>query len=109
MEFVYPDKELKAGDTWTIKRDADSGKGIFARETTFTYESTETIGKWNCHKIKVDYKEIGAPTNIEATGYMWLSAEDGSQIKGSFKMKNVEFGPGAPPADADSEMMRIEG
>ncbi len=109
LEFVYPEKELNVGDSWSIKRDADSGKGLFARETTFTYEGTEMVGKWNCYKIKVAFKEVGAPTNMEASGYSWVSVEDGSQVKGSYKLKNVEFAPGAPPSDADSDVIRIEG
>lgn len=108
LEFVFPDKELKVGDSWSVKRDADSGKGLFARGTTYTYEGTEMVGKWNCYKIKVDFKETGAPTNIEALGYSWVSVEDGSQIKGSYKLKGIEFAPGAPPSDADSDVIRID-
>ncbi len=108
LEFVFPDKDVKVGDSWSIKREADSGKGLFARETTYTYEGSEMVGKWNCHKIKVAFKEVGAPTNMEVAGTVWVSVEDGSPVKGSYKMKNVEFAPGMPPTDSDSELVRID-
>ena len=107
-EFVYPDKAVNKGDTWTIKRAADSGKGLFARETTFTYAGDETVSKWSCRKITFSYKEIDAPSNMTNEGTLWVSSEDGTMIKGTFKMKNVEFGPGLPPTDSDSEITRID-
>lgn len=108
MEFVFPEKEVSTGDTWAIKRAADSGKGVFARETTFTYAGDETVGKWSCRKVTVSFKEIDAPVNMTTEGTVWISIEDGTMIKGVFKLKNVEFGPGLPPSDSDSEISRIE-
>lgn len=107
-EFAYPDKAVNVGDSWTIKRPADSAKGLFAREATFTYEGDETVGKWACRKIKISFKETDAPTNMTVEGTLWISNEDGTMVKGIYKMKNVEFAPGLPPSDSDSEIARIE-
>lgn len=108
LEFVFPDKDMEKGGSWTIKRDADSAKGLFARETKYTYVGPDTVGKRTCHKIEIAFRELDAPSNMEVTGTVWVDVEDGSQVKGTYKMKNIEFAPGTPPADGESEVIRID-
>lgn len=108
LEFVYPDKDVNAGDSWTVKKDADKDKGLFNRETTYTFDGTEKVGKWDCYRIKVSFKETSAPTNMTYTATVWVATDDGTMIKGNYDMKSVEFGPGMPPTDATSEIMRTE-
>jgi len=108
LEFIYPDDAMDVGKSWTIKRPADSGKGLYARETTFTYDGVEKIGQWDCYRIKTSFKETDAPTNMSYEGVTWVAIEDGTMIKATYKMKNVEFGPGLPPSDATAEISRFE-
>ncbi len=108
MEFLYPDKEMNVNDSWTIKKPKDDKKGVFSREMTFTYLGTEKIGKWDCYKVKTEYKETDAPTNVSSSGTIWLAVEDGEVVKGSYKLKSIELAPQMPPTDATTEMMRVE-
>lgn len=108
LEFVYPEGDVSVGDSWTVKRAADSAKGLFTRETTYTYDGTEKIKEWDCHRIKITFKETDAPTNMTYEGTVWVRADDGSLVNASYKMKNVEFSPGLPPADSTANLTRLE-
>jgi hypothetical protein len=105
-EFVYPDKPVNVGDTWTRSFKGDS-KETFDTTTTYTYAGTETVNGIACNKITVDFKETNAPSDITASGTVWVSADDGYMVKVAMKLKNAVFSPQMPPADTDVNIDRV--
>jgi len=106
--FIYPNKEMKVGDTWSHKVKGDSAKGTVNGEYAFKLEGTETIDKWKTNKVSYTYKELSGDAPVNASGTVWISADDGNPIKGEYKMKNVVFDPSMPPTDATAKIKRIE-
>jgi len=93
--FVFPANPVKVGDTWKRTGKANSARGIFDNESTYTYQGTDTVDGVACYKIGVDFKETGAPTNMTGTGTFWINTADGELAKAEESLKNVEL-PGLP-------------
>jgi len=91
--FVYPDKAVKVGDTWTYKVQPDDKKGLVAATADYKVDSTEKIGTHDTFKIKLTYKEDGA-SGAESDGYVWIDTTDGSMVKSTSTWTNVPLGPG---------------
>lgn len=108
MEFRYPGKPLEKGGTWTVSRLADSAKKIPASDVTYTYVDDEKVGKFDTWKITFSFKEKDGSAPMSADGTIWLNQSNGEPVKGTFKMKNVEFQEGMGVSDAAAEVNRID-
>lgn len=107
ITFIYPDKPVKVGDTWTRTIKADAAKGVRAGTATFKFEGVETVdGKWKSNRITYTYKEAEGNDAMQCAATVWLAAEDGELVKGEYKMKNFTFAPQAPPGDAIATVVR---
>lgn len=107
ITFIYPDKPVKVGDTWTRTVKADAAKGVRAGTATFKFEGVETLdGKWKTNRITYTYKETEGGDAMACAATVWLGAEDGEMVKGEFKLKNFSFAPQAPPGDAIATIVR---
>ncbi len=93
--FVYPDKPVKVGDTWTSSVTADEKKGTVAATTNYKVDSLEKIGTHDTAKIKVTFKESGGSDPASADGFVWIDVKDGSMVKGVSTWANVPMGPAA--------------
>lgn len=108
LTFVYPDKPMKVGDTWTRETNAKSFLKVPAAKTVFTYLGKEKTDFGEAYKVKLDFKEIEGSMPMTISGTMWLSVEDGNQIKSEIKGSNVEVGPGIPPVEMTAKTERIK-
>ncbi|MCW5943165.1 MAG: hypothetical protein KIS66_13100 [Fimbriimonadaceae bacterium] len=107
ITFIYPEKPLKVGDTWTREVKADAAKGVRAGLATFKFEGVDTVdGKWKANKITYTYKETEGSDAMSCAATVWIGAEDGELVKGEYKMKNFTFAPQAPPGDAIATVVR---
>jgi len=104
--FIYPDKPVRTGDTWTRKVKADSKRGTVDAETTYKYEGIETVNDQQLWKVSYQFKETGGDMPFTVSGIVWLSPKDGTLVKGEYTMKNVEFQPGVR-ADASAKVTKI--
>ncbi|HWP31946.1 MAG TPA: hypothetical protein VNK96_09535 [Fimbriimonadales bacterium] len=104
--FIYPDKPLRIGDTWTRKVKADAKKGTVDAEATYKYEGTETVNGQTLWKVSYQFKETGGDMPFTVSGVVWLSSKDGTLFKGEYTMKNVEFQPGVR-ADATAKVTKV--
>lgn len=91
--FIYPDKPVKVGDTWTSSVTADSKKGTVAGTTNYKVDSLEKIGSHDTAKIKVTYKETSGDSPASSDGYVWIDTKDGSMVKAVSTWSNVPMGP----------------
>jgi hypothetical protein len=105
--FIYPNKDLKVGETWSNSIKGDSAKGTVDAEATYKLEGIEALGEVKAYKVSYVYKEKKADNPLSTTAVVWLSPDTGDLIKGEYKMKNVEFQPGMPPTDATAKVTKI--
>lgn len=107
LTFLFPDKALKKGESWTREHSADSKAGIRSSKCVYTYLGIETIGKRQTYKISVEFEEREGSMPISCKGTTWLSVIDGSGIKNQYSLKNAILG-GIGIADAEMMTERIE-
>lgn len=107
QSFVVPDKAMKVGDEWTIEGKKDEKTGAVATKGTFKIEAAETVGKYECMKVKFNVKETeGGDAAASAEGFSWVNKKDGTLAKVEGKWINAPF-PGAPgPINAKIVMTR---
>jgi hypothetical protein len=109
LQFIYPEKPVKVGDTWKRTVKADAARGLRAGEATYRYEGTESVGKWKAHKVSVTYKETEGIDPISLRGTEWLSVEDGAAVQTRYTVQNGPFTPGSPPEpEAEITANRID-
>lgn len=104
--MTYPNREVKAGETWTRTIKGDN-KGAIDATVTFTVDGFETIGSDRCARIKGDFKETKGANPMTVKSTFWVREKDGAAVKGTFAMTNVEFQPGLPPVSATATMSLI--
>ncbi|MFI5385393.1 MAG: hypothetical protein ACHQ50_04645 [Fimbriimonadales bacterium] len=93
--FLYPDKEVKAGDKWSVKFRV----GKDTKEIAADYEVVEQtkIGEADALKIKGKLNEDGG---LQSDGVYWLG-KDGKVLRFEIDVKNWPVvGAGIPPLDA---------
>lgn len=105
--FIYPNREVKVGDTWSREVTADAKRGVRNARATYKFEGFETVAGKRAWKITFTYAENEGNNPISSTGTVWLDPEDGEMLRGEFTMKNLEFGPGMPPGDASATLTRV--
>lgn len=93
-KFVFPTAALNVGDTWKRSGKGDDKKGTVDSTTTYTYEGPEKVGKWDCHKIRVAFKELVGERPMANSGYVWVEAATGDLVKAEYMAVDVEFQPG---------------
>jgi len=106
--FLFPEREVKKGETWTRIGKADATKGVRASKTVHTHLGSETLDGELAHKVKMEYTETEGATPITFTATVWVAASNGDVIRVEGKMENVEFAPGAPPTSATIRIERIK-
>jgi hypothetical protein len=101
MNLVYPDKdkELKKGDTWTAKFEADSSKGTYDLEQTYTFEGEDEVKGIKTYKITINIKESGAPTDMTGTIKYWLRQDNGEVVRQTLDIKKAPVSDQIPPVD----------
>lgn len=105
--FIFPNREIKIGETWKRMFKGDSAKGTVDGEGVYKLEAVETMNDAKALKISYSYKELVGTAPMTVTGTIWLTAEDGELIKAEYKLVNVEFAPGMPPAAATAKVRRL--
>lgn len=103
--FLYPDRAVKPGETWTRTVKGDKGGKVNAT-ATYTYQGTEKVGNWDCFKVTYDYKETQGEKPSTAKGTIWIDQATGDAVKLEATLKDVVFQDGLPPMNATIKMMR---
>ncbi len=104
--FIYPDADVKAGDTWTYDIKADAKKGIVACKATFTLVGEDKVGAIDTYKVKFLAKEVGTDA-AASEGTIWINKADGSVVKYTTKWTNMPV-PGAPvPISGDVSLVLV--
>ena len=104
--FIYPDHPLNAGDAWKRIIKGDASKGTYDAVQTYTFVGAESVQGVDGYKVAVTYTETNAPLNITASGTVWLSKEDGEELKASRHVKNADLGPfGTGEVDTESQLI----
>lgn len=106
--FTYPNREVKVGETWTRSRAADKEKGTVASKTTFTFLGSENLDGAPSHKVKVTFAETEGQTPMTFEATVWLSPANGDMLKMDGILRNVQFEPTMPPADATIKVTRVK-
>lgn len=89
--FIYPDKPVSVGDSWSYTVAADDKKGIMAATCDYKVDSMEKIGTHDTAKIKVTYKET-ASDGASSDGFVWVDTKDGTIVKKQATWTNVPLG-----------------
>ncbi|HXH60498.1 MAG TPA: DUF6263 family protein [Fimbriimonadaceae bacterium] len=82
--FVYPDKRVDVGDTWTYKDAAEDEMDGHKATIVFKVVDTDTIKEKKVLKIESHLTEDG-PDPMKSDGTFWV-AEDGTVLKYKFKV-----------------------
>lgn len=105
--FLYPNREVKTGEAWTRNRTANKEKGTVASKTTFTFLGAETIEGASAYKVKMSFAELEGATPMTFDATVWISPENGDMLKMDGMLRNVQFDPSMPPADAAIKVTRV--
>ena len=92
VSFVFPEKALAKDDRWDRVVEADADAGIPAGKITFTYQGVEAVEGHLAHKVAMEFQETEGDAPMSGRGTFWISPGDGSVVKSSFDLKNVNMG-----------------
>lgn len=106
--FLYPNREVKVGEAWTRTRTADKEKGTVASKTTFTFLGAENVEGVPAHKVKMTFAETEGSTPMTFEATVWLAPGNGDMLKMDGILRNVQFEPTMPPADATIKVTRAK-
>ena len=87
--FIYPDKPVNVGDTWTWSAVGDSKKGTVAITETYKLDSLEKVGTHDTAKVKVSFKETEGSDPATKEGFAWIDVKDGSLVKSESTWTNL--------------------
>jgi hypothetical protein len=87
--LIYPGHPVSVGNTWSYKEPSSPVKGTFDNETLYTFLGSERVDGDLAKKISVDYKETGTTQPMSSTGFIWVSAIDGSIVKKDIQVSNL--------------------
>lgn len=108
MVFLYPNRDVKVGESWTRTRPGNKDKGVPASKTTFTFLGTESADGAQALKVRIAFTETEGSTPMTFDGTAWLAAANGDLLKLEGLMKNVTFDLNMPPMDATVKMTRVK-
>lgn len=103
--FLYPDKTVNKGDTWSREIKGEKG-GAVPATAKYTYVDNEKVAKWDCYKIDFTYTETKGDKPMSSKGSIWLDQATGETVKLTVTMKDVVFEESMPPMNATAKMMR---
>lgn len=106
--FIYPNREVKVGETWTRSRAADKEKGTVASKTSFTFLGWENLEGAPAQKVKVSFAETEGSTPMTFEATVWLAPDKGDMLRMEGMVRNVQFDPSMPPADATIKVTRVK-
>ena len=107
MAFVFPDKPIKVGESWTREHEADPESGMRSSKCVYTYQGIEQSGKWLAYKVAVKFEEREGPQPISHTSTVWVSIENGDHVMAKYDITNAILG-GIGVVDAVVTSERIE-
>jgi len=96
--FIYPDKPVSVGDTWTSSVTADAAKNIVAAKADYKVEALEKVGNHDTAKVKVSYKETEGSEPASSDTEVWIDTKDGSMVKADSTWTNMPSPMGATNA-----------
>lgn len=108
MVFLYPNRDVKVGESWTRTRPGNKDKVVPASKTTFTFLGTESLDGVQALKVRMAFTETEGSTPMTFDATTWLSPANGDLLKLEGSMKNVTFDPNMPPMDATIKMTRVK-
>jgi hypothetical protein len=103
-QFIYPAQAENVGDTWQCIGKAVKADGTNDYEIDYTYKGLDTQDGIACNKVEMTFKETSVADPITGGGTIWLDKDNGSLVKLSVKMKNVDSQQG--PLDIDAAQDR---
>jgi hypothetical protein len=104
--FIYPEKPVDVGDTWTWSTAGDSKKGTVALSETYKFDSLEKVGTHDTAKIKVSFKETEGSDPATKDGFVWIDVKDGSFVKSDSTWTNLPTPQG--PLQATITMTKVD-
>lgn len=102
-----PEKAVEIGAKWdtTIKA---LGEDTYDVKANYEILGKETVGKFECLKVKISSKEQGGDDPAEAEGTIWISATDFTTVKESITIKNAPIALAPTPIDLKVSSERID-
>lgn len=107
FEFVFPEKEINVGDTWSREVKKDEKRGLVNATATFQLLSKENIANVECVKLRYAYKELEGKNPIMGEGYLWIAVSNGDLVQADYVIQNVVFQEGLPPTTMTTSVKRI--
>lgn len=95
MSTIVPDRELKAGDTWTSEIKGDPAKQTVDVKGSYTLEAIEKLDGADVAKIAFEMKEATGEATASVKGTAWVETKGGNLIKMESTWKDVPV-PGSP-------------
>lgn len=90
---VFSPNAVGKGETWKIDFAPNGKLGLPKAEGKYKLEAIEDVDGVKCAKVKLEYRELEGKAKLEYSGTTWIELSSGDEVKASFEVRNVEFGP----------------
>ena len=94
--IVAPEREVKAGDSWSHTYLGSPMTGGIGGKATFKATLLEKLAEKTALVVQFDYKETTGAMKAESTGKAWIDVETGELLKLDAQWKNVPYMKGVP-------------
>ncbi len=104
--FVFTDKALNAGDSWSYDVKENKTTGAVAAKADYTFVGEDKVGAIEAYKIKYVNKET-ATGGASSEGFIWLRKSDNAMVKLTAKWTNVPIA-GVGPISGDVTVTLVQ-
>ncbi len=107
--FVYPDKPLKIGETWTHEFKGDKEKNVPKARAKFTLDALEEKDGKAVYKLTYAFSELETPGKpMGSMGTMWVLRDSGDPYRIDGTINDASFAEGMPPMNMKFEMQKVD-
>ncbi|HXH60436.1 MAG TPA: hypothetical protein VNI20_03670 [Fimbriimonadaceae bacterium] len=91
MNFLWPDKPVDVGSTWTIEQEANKDKGVNAMTYKYSVEAREQKNGHDTFKIK--FSNVEKEGGASSSGNVWIDVKSGVAVRTEGQLTGVPMGP----------------
>lgn len=102
--FVFPEKPIKVGDSWTKEFPADKELNLQSSKAKWTLVGSEEKLGYDTWKISNVWSEMDSPNAMSTMGTIWLRKSDGVLVATEQRFENAAFQPEMPPMNGTAKM-----
>jgi hypothetical protein len=98
-QFIYPDKPLATGDSWTLDIKGSKEKNLPPARSKYTFKGMEEIDGKQYFRIDYAFSELEGAKPMGAMGVMHLDPENGRPFRIKADVNDAQFAEEMPPTN----------